>query len=94
MANERMRELTKLTDKETGKPIYLDLTNVVAVSFETPHMDYNASPAVQDGTATTLTITSGAQFIVEEHGSEIVARLEGRDPSPSKILFGKKNKNE
>lgn len=89
-----MRELTKLTDKETGKPLYIDLTGIIAVSFETPHMDYNQSPAVPDGTGTTLTLDSGAQFVVEEHGSEIVARMEGRDPSPSKILFGKKKKND
>ncbi len=85
-----MRELTKLTDKETSKPLYVDLQKVVGIGFEFPDMDYNNSPATPKGTLTKLILESGCELLVEEHGSVVLALLEGRDPSPSKILFGKK----
>ncbi len=40
---------------------------------------------------TSLFIDGTPPIHVKEHISEIIAILEGRDPAPSKILFGKNN---
>lgn len=87
----------KFTDVYSKQMIYVDLSNIIAVrethdyAAGTPNVGstgayISTNPSTQV-TYTTLTFSSGCQFNVCEHISEVIAVLEGRDPAPARILF-------
>ena len=50
----------------------------------------NIQPIINyDEPGNTIIITENTSFFIEEHIVEVIALLEGRDPRPAKILYGK-----
>lgn len=81
--------------------LYLDLTKVVGIR---PSLK-NGNSTLANNTLNTYTgvnigydepgntvilIDNNCMFFIEEHISEVIALMEGRDPRPAKVLFGKK----
>lgn len=79
--------------------LYLNLTKVVGVrpSMRNPSNTntfvsngVNLSSTYDEPGNTVIVIDSNCMFFVDEHISEVIALIEGRDPRPAKVLFGKK----
>lgn len=81
--------------------LYLDLTKVVGIrpSLKTGNnmaagSTLNTYTGVNVGYDepgnTVILIDNNCMFFIEEHISEVIALMEGRDPRPAKVLFGKK----
>lgn len=84
--------------------IYLDLTKVVGIrsSFKNGSNSSgllgntyvsngtNISGTYDEPGNTVIIIDTHSMFFVDEHISEVIALIEGRDPRPAKVLFGKK----
>lgn len=83
--------------------LYLDLTKVVGIrpSFKTGNNNMASSNPLNTYTGvnvgydepgnTVILIDNNYMFFIEEHISEVIALMEGRDPRPAKVLFGKKD---
>lgn len=82
------RVLHKFTDihNETS---YINLDAVAGVEKNTHSNDPGAYNRFNEHIKTIITLDSGCQFGVREHMSEVLAYIEGRDPNPAKILYGK-----
>lgn len=86
--------------KQAGlSDVYLDLTKVVGIrpsiknalnqaanSSSVNIYQYNDDPG-----NTVIICDNNTMFFVDEHISEVIALMEGRDPRPAKVLFGKKD---
>lgn len=81
-----------------GKDIYINVERIVGVrqSYPPPpnlgslsgHV--GVSPSYAEPGQTTIMIEGHQQIFIDQHISEVLAILEGRDPRPAKILYGKK----
>lgn len=81
--------------------IYVDISSVKCIrrSYKPNIQGQSFSAGSTTGTLNTyygddpgntvLTIEGNMQIYVEEHISEVLAMIEGRDPRPAKVLFGK-----
>lgn len=93
--------LTRLTSAETGKPMYIDLTEIIGVESDIYTQIYNPPPPSTSNNAvfittsdnwilaTRITSKEGSTFTVREHYLEVLALVEGRDPSPAQVMYGK-----
>lgn len=85
--------------------LYVDLTKVIGIrpSMRNYNNSNGVAPNtfVSNGTtlnqyqpydepgSTVIICDNNTMFFVDEHISEVVALMEGRDPRPAKVLFGK-----
>lgn len=81
--------------------LYLDMTKVLGVrpSAKNYNNQFGASSGTVNVSGTQYNYTepgntviiceNNVMFFVDEHISELIALLEGRDPRPAKVLFGK-----
>lgn len=86
-----MKSLVKLTNAHTSGAgnnpvIYVDLESAVAVCSG---MSYDSN-GNQEQYGTVIQFGNGATITVKEHLVEVIALIEGRDPKPAKLLYGKK----
>lgn len=93
-AKTNQKVLTKLTNYHTKAPVYVDLNEVMVI--DTDYVDHYT----QGSTGNTFTssqqeatrlLFSNAQIIVAEHIQVIIALIEGRDPSPAQVMYGRKS---
>lgn len=86
------KQFYKFTDGYTGEAVYIDLSVIYAIRERTHNSGPNTlSGHPIDSAARTIIVGPNVHFEVAEHISEVIAILEGRDPTPARILFKGKN---
>lgn len=87
------KQFYRFTDGYTGEAVYIDLSIICAIKERTHNSNPNtlSSSISVDSEARTIIVGHNIHFEIAEHISEVIAILEGRDPTPARILFKGRN---
>lgn len=89
------KKLTRFIDAYDNKHLYLDLNQIVALKDLTAnrnsHLSGTLAAAPDYGNAQTQIYIKDSQmaFTVQEHITIVTALIQGIDPTPAQIIFGK-----
>lgn len=81
--------LTKLTEVLTNNKIYVNLSAATLIQ-EYQHDSHYSTNGICGPVKGTRILVNGYDVVVSEHIAEILAHIEGRDPAPARVMFGKK----